>query len=280
MRYRSKTARIFAKRHSKCLIMLIHLYRLLLSEFEAASFVLSISDKLLLLVLACKTFSLSLSVLHVTTLSTMELQRSLISSSSCYSRSAWIFLISLKPSKLTCSQPPFSLSLFLLDYLSGSCTTQYLSDDPSPIYTSYSNLHLHLEQQRVLARDYLRSNPNFLSQLSQSEQVINPTNPPPRICSATDSELENLETAYEPQGQGPRIMVVGPEDSGKSTLIKFLANYALRSPAICDTVKKDKGKEKAKSEEDLDGHTGWWPTIVNLDPREVSRKRWRRGFLG
>jgi len=166
------------------------------------------------------------------------------------------------------------LSLYLSSapiHFSGSCTTQYLSDDTSPVYTSYSNLHLHLEQQRILARNHLRSNPTFLPQLSQSQQVINPTSPPPKICSSTETEkVQESETAYRPEGQGPRIMVVGPEDSGKSTLIKFLANYALRSPAVCEPKNKESRKVAGKEDEDQDSHTGWWPVIVNLDPREVS----------
>lgn len=42
---------------------------------------------------------------------------------------------------------------------------------------------------------------------------------------------------------GPRVIVIGPEDSGKTSLVKILAAYALKS--------------------------GSNPVLVNLDPREV-----------
>ena len=53
--------------------------------------------------------------------------------------------------------------------------------------------------------------------------------------------LEHLRT----MNGGPRVLVIGPEDSGKSSLIKILAAYALK----------------------LDRN----PLVVNLDTREVSR---------
>ncbi|CAD7695075.1 unnamed protein product [Ostreobium quekettii] len=52
--------------------------------------------------------------------------------------------------------------------------------------------------------------------------------------------FENQRTkAQSNGGQGPRVMVVGPTDSGKSTLCRILINYALR--------------------------LGWSPTFVDLD---------------
>lgn len=51
--------------------------------------------------------------------------------------------------------------------------------------------------------------------------------------------LDRLRT---PAG-GPRVLITGPEDSGKTSLIKILAAYALKS--------------------------GRNPILVNLDPREV-----------
>lgn len=44
-------------------------------------------------------------------------------------------------------------------------------------------------------------------------------------------------------GAGPKVMIVGPEDSGKTSLIKILAAYALKSNRN--------------------------PVLVNLDSREV-----------
>lgn len=45
------------------------------------------------------------------------------------------------------------------------------------------------------------------------------------------------EAARTTDGQPPRVMVVGPTDSGKSTLCKILLNYAVRAgkaPAFAD----------------------------------------------
>ena len=55
--------------------------------------------------------------------------------------------------------------------------------------------------------------------------------------------LENLrQLAAEEDNLGPRVLVVGPENAGKTTLVKMLAAYATRS-----------GRE---------------PVVVNLDPKE------------
>ena len=42
--------------------------------------------------------------------------------------------------------------------------------------------------------------------------------------------------------QGPRVLVVGPDNAGKTSLVRFLTGYAQRS--------------------------GWQPLVINLDPRE------------
>lgn len=45
----------------------------------------------------------------------------------------------------------------------------------------------------------------------------------------THQVINNLRTsAQQSGGQGPRVMVVGPTDSGKSTLCKMLLNWAVR----------------------------------------------------
>lgn len=55
--------------------------------------------------------------------------------------------------------------------------------------------------------------------------------------------LENQRTqASGGTGQGPRVLVVGPDNVGKTSLVKFLTGYAQRS--------------------------GWQPLVVNLDPKE------------
>ena len=59
----------------------------------------------------------------------------------------------------------------------------------------------------------------------------------------THFALENLRhEAAEKHTLGPRVLVVGPENAGKTTLVKILASYATR--------------------------TGLQPVVVNLDPKE------------
>lgn len=47
----------------------------------------------------------------------------------------------------------------------------------------------------------------------------------------------------------PRILVIGPENSGKTTLCKTLINYAVRGEPW--------------------GHDGWSPVLVNMDLGDV-----------
>lgn len=57
-----------------------------------------------------------------------------------------------------------------------------------------------------------------------------------------DSTIRTLQRRREAQtagGPGPRVMVVGPTDTGKSTVCRILLNYAVRSenghkPAFID----------------------------------------------
>lgn len=160
--------------------------------------------------------------------------------------------------------------------IAGTASTEYLADEPSPVYTSYSNLHLHLEQRRIKARQELRGNPTLLTTLASS--VTDPSYVAPYPEDSNGS-------VYRPEGQGPRVMVLGPESAGKTSLVKFLANYALRSPAVASLGKGEAGKvaeslrmggdgivypEDAKRTEE-DGKsdvTGWWPMVVNLDPSD------------
>ena len=81
----------------------------------------------------------------------------------------------------------------------------------------YANMHLALEQMRVLANRSARGSPP----------------PPPH---------------NESDPRPPRVLIVGPENSGKTTACKILVNYAVRSP----------GK--------------WTPMLVNLDTDDVSPK--------
>lgn len=97
-------------------------------------------------------------------------------------------------------------------HVTGKAAAEYVSDETPMV--PYSNLHLALEQMRVLASRASRNSPPP----SQHEH----TNPDP-----------------------PRVLVIGPESSGKTAVTKILANYATRSPAQ------------------------WAPIVVNLDTNDV-----------
>lgn len=154
--------------------------------------------------------------------------------------------------------------------LAGSASIEYLADEQSPLFTYGANLHLHLERLRLRAREQLRTDAALQSQLAalDVEDVKMPqTNEP--------------DPVYHPGGQGPRVMVVGPESAGKTSLIKFLSNYALRSPAVASvgdsentrrTTRRD-AEDHSDDDEPEDAHglseiTGWWPVVVALDPSE------------
>jgi len=80
---------------------------------------------------------------------------------------------------------------------------------------AYANVHLALEKMRVRALSAQRGSP---------------------LPAGTDQEADP-----EP----PRVLVLGPENSGKTTVCKILANYAVRAGQ------------------------GWTPMFVNTNPSEV-----------
>jgi hypothetical protein len=79
---------------------------------------------------------------------------------------------------------------------------------------AYSNLHVAFEQMRVRALRAIHGSPD-----SQDDS-----------SASTDP---------------PRVLVLGPENSGKTTVCKILTNYAVRA-----------GQD-------------WSPLLINLDPSEV-----------
>ncbi|PPQ93281.1 hypothetical protein CVT25_015279 [Psilocybe cyanescens] len=89
-------------------------------------------------------------------------------------------------------------------------STEYISDE-TPMRT-YANLHIALEQMRVRALRQIRGSPVPSHDTSKSDP--------------------------------PRVLVLGPEHSGKTTVCKILTNYAVRSGQ------------------------GWSPFLVNVDPSE------------
>jgi polyribonucleotide 5'-hydroxyl-kinase len=154
--------------------------------------------------------------------------------------------------------------------LIGTVTTEYLAEDEgiAPLMRMYANVHLYLEAKRIEARNWLKEDikrigsSSIFNTLAQSSLVLSNEGVPVDF----DADINAEDPIYRPQGQGPRVMIVGPESSGKSTLIKFLANYALKSPAICNPAqaKTDKGDEG--SQDATSDANGWWPSIVSLDP--------------
>ncbi|KAJ7221034.1 Pre-mRNA cleavage complex II protein Clp1-domain-containing protein [Mycena haematopus] len=95
--------------------------------------------------------------------------------------------------------------------VTGHPSTEYVSEE-TPM-AAYANLHIAFEQMRVRALRDLRGSP-----VPEYERD-KPTDP-------------------------PRVLVLGPEHSGKTTICKLLINYAVRAGQ------------------------GWSPLLVNTDPAE------------
>lgn len=105
--------------------------------------------------------------------------------------------------------------LLTLFYVTGKPATEYMSDETT--MASYANLHLAFEQMRIRARREERRSTEGESGMNEDEEESNP----------------------------PRVLIIGPENSGKTTACKILLNYAVRGMATCT------------------------PMYVNLDPSEV-----------
>ncbi|THH17124.1 hypothetical protein EW146_g3646 [Bondarzewia mesenterica] len=125
----------------------------------------------------------------------------------------------------TIEMSPLPVSPFLLQsknrpeivqHVTGHPSTEYVSEE-TPMY-AYANAHLALEAMRVRALRALHGSPP-------------PTSPP--------------ETKQDAPSEPPRVLVLGPENSGKTTVCKILINYAVRA-----------GQD-------------WTPLYVNVDPSEV-----------
>jgi polyribonucleotide 5'-hydroxyl-kinase len=81
---------------------------------------------------------------------------------------------------------------------------------------TYANLHIAFEQMRVRALNAVHGSPN----------------------SDDDSDANA-------NAEPPRVLVLGPENSGKTTMCKIITNYAVRA-----------GQD-------------WSPLLVNVDTSEV-----------
>lgn len=130
-----------------------------------------------------------------------------------------------------------------------------VSSAPSTCYDSASStipfitsLHLALERRRILAR---RANRHRKSNQQQQQRGGGqPPPPPPPHFPHSNGDPHGNEThndeMMEDAESGPRLMVLGPANAGKSTMIKNLVNLALGSGM------------------------GWAPAVVGLDPSNVS----------
>ena len=108
---------------------------------------------------------------------------------------------------------PHHRSYQFFEYVTGTPSTDYVSDE-TPMH-AYANVHLAFEKMRVRALSSHRGSPL-----------------PP-----------GLEQEVDPEP--PRVLVLGPESSGKTTVCKILTNYTVRAGQ------------------------GWTPMYVNTDPSEV-----------
>ncbi|KAN0140801.1 Pre-mRNA cleavage complex II protein Clp1 domain containing protein [Lactarius tabidus] len=95
--------------------------------------------------------------------------------------------------------------------VTGTPSTEYVSDE-TPMY-AYANIHLALEKMRVRT-----------------------------LSSHHGSPLPGTDAEVDPGP--PRVLVLGPENSGKTSVCKILTNYAVRAGQ------------------------GWTPIYVNTDPSE------------
>ncbi|CED82685.1 mRNA cleavage and polyadenylation factor IA/II complex, subunit CLP1 [Phaffia rhodozyma] len=110
--------------------------------------------------------------------------------------------------------------------MTGTPSTEYVSHETT--FPALSNLHLALEGQRLRAHRYQTNRARTLKQASPAERAE------AEASEWMDPELED----------SPRLMVLGPEGSGKTTVCKTLINWTVRA-----------GRESS-------------PLFVNLDPSE------------
>jgi polyribonucleotide 5'-hydroxyl-kinase len=115
-------------------------------------------------------------------------------------------------------------SLTCLRYRAVSAAPSTCYESTSSTFAFLTSLHLALERRRILARRAIRTRKSKAGQTNGHEH---------------EGETYDSEA-------GPRVMVLGPANAGKSTMIKNLVNLALGSGM------------------------GWAPVVVSLDPSNVS----------
>ncbi|KAG1891418.1 Pre-mRNA cleavage complex II protein Clp1-domain-containing protein [Suillus subluteus] len=106
---------------------------------------------------------------------------------------------------------PIPSSLLMTCHITGRPSTEYVSEE-TPM-AAYANVHIAFEQMRVRAL---------------------------RIVHGSPASDDDANANAEP----PRVLVLGPENSGKTTVCKILTNYTVRAGQ------------------------NWSPVLVNVDPSE------------
>ena len=127
-----------------------------------------------------------------------------------------------------------SLLLSSLLHVAGSPSTEYVSTETN--LPALSNLHLALESHRLRSHRYQTKRAQKMAALSASER------------SRTLSAEQEFGDGLDFEDDAPRVMILGPEGSGKSTVAKTLINWTTRA-----------GRD-------------WRPVLVNLDPSEVRER--------
>jgi polyribonucleotide 5'-hydroxyl-kinase len=115
------------------------------------------------------------------------------------------------------SERRFKALLFLPPYVYGEPATEYISEETA--MGLYQSASIIFEQMRVLS-----------------------------LATADGTPLDGLNSQNVP-ATPPHILVIGPENSGKTTLCKTLINYTVRGEPW--------------------GHDEWSPILVNVDPGDV-----------
>jgi polyribonucleotide 5'-hydroxyl-kinase len=114
------------------------------------------------------------------------------------------------------------LLIYFTLHITGHPSTEYVSEE-TPM-AAYANVHIAFEQMRVRAL---------------------------RIVHGSPASDDDANANAEP----PRVLVLGPENSGKTTVCKILTNYTVRAGQ------------------------NWSPVLVNVDPSEVSMRDSRLSSL-
>jgi polyribonucleotide 5'-hydroxyl-kinase len=124
-------------------------------------------------------------------------------------------------------------------HVTGTPSTEYISEE-TPM-AAYANVHTALEQMRVRALCKSKGIP-----LPQSPQPPSHQQQYGRGGGGGGVSAAAAKANADPKlSEPPRVLVLGPENSGKTSVCKILVNYAVRTGQ------------------------GWKPVLVNVDPSEV-----------